>query len=79
MAWLSFEGDPKADRGVARGLFKSWDNTIEGGSGGLKPYSESKIERLCGGTAGYRVTEYATERHIFYFMEMKVLIKTLLN
>ena len=40
---------------------------------------EFKIERLCGGTAGYRVTEYATEFHIFNFVEMKVLIKTLQN
>ena len=38
------------------------------------PNGESKIERLCRGNGGEgRGVEYATERHIFTFVEMKVL------
>ena len=62
-------------RGVARRLFKSRHNMIEGKILGVKAPGESKVELPCRGNGGRggRVAEYATERHINFFFKTQNL------
>ena len=57
-------------KGVARRLFKSRHNMIEERSLGVKAPVESKLEGVR--VKGIGMDTYATGRHIFKFVEMKV-------
>ena len=68
------------DRGVARSLFKYRHNIIDSRRLRVKSLGESKVERSCALLEGPRrgggvLAEYATERHMFNFVEMKALKK----